>query len=343
MSHTPTPTDRLMQLATGHYISSALNVACKLNIADRLASGPLSAGELATVSEVQEDRLYRILRFLAGVGVFQEEPERRFANNPVSDLMRKDAAGSLRYAVEFLCDPLHFRVYAELMHGVRSGEKVAERVLGMPIFEYFAQQTPEAKAENEVFNHAMTSFSKMAIGPVLKAFDFSGIGTLVDVAGGHGLILTSILQKYPQMKGVLFDLEHVVEGAKPRIRDLGLAGRCSTAHGDFFKAVPAGDAVIMKNIIHDWDDPEALTILRNCRTALGEGGKKGRVILIEFHVGPANTPSLGKMVDLEMFMWPGGRERTDAEYAALFERAGFKLTRVVPTESPFSVIEAVCA
>jgi hypothetical protein len=184
----------------------------------------------------------------------------------------------------------------------------------------------------------MTAFSAVVIPAVLETYDFSGIGTLIDIAGGHGLVLTSILQKYPAMRGVLFDLEHVLAGARPRIDSLGLSNRCRTESGDFFKAVPAGgDAYIMKHIIHDWDDERALAILGNIRAAMNPGG---RVILLEAIVLPGNQPDFGKIIDLEMLLMPGGRERTEAEFRDLFARVGFTQVRIIPTQSPLSVIEA---
>ena len=234
----------------------------------------------------------------------------------------------------FITSPTHFRIYAELMHSVTTGQPAVEKVTGMPVFEYLAGN-PEY---SELFNNAMTAFSAAVIPAVLAAYDFTGIETLVDVAGGHGQVLTSILRKYPAMRGVLFDLEHVVAGAAPLLQASGVGDRVRIESGDFFKAVPAGDAYIMKHIIHDWSDPEALTILRNIRTRL-DASPKGRVILVESVIPPDNSPNFGKLVDIEMMLMPGGRERTAAEFRSLFERAGFSQMRVVPTEAPLWVVE----
>ncbi|MGH8459550.1 MAG: methyltransferase, partial [Nevskiales bacterium] len=212
----------------------------------------------------------------------------------------------------------------------------ADRVLGKPIFDYF----PTDREESEIFNAAMISMTAMVIPATLEAYDFSGIGTLVDVAGGHGSVLTGILEKHPQMRGILFDLEHVVAGAKPRLERLGLAGRVQLASGDFFQSVPAGgDAFVMKHIIHDWDDARALTILQNCRKA----SPKAKVILLEAVLPSGNDPHFGKLLDLEMLTLPGGRERTEDEFRSLFAKAGYRLARVVPTKSPLSVVEAAPA
>jgi hypothetical protein len=209
-----------------------------------------------------------------------------------------------------------------------------EKVVGKPVFEYLAGE-PELSG---VFNDAMTAFSG-AVGPAaLKAYDFSGIEVLVDVAGGHGEILMSMLRAYPKMRGILFDIDHVIAGATPRISAAGLSDRCETITGDFFSAVPAGDAYILKHIIHDWDDARAVAILKNIRQAITK--PEGRLILLETVIQPGNQPDLGKFIDLEMLVMPGGRERTAEEFGALLARGGFALSRVVPTESPLCVIEA---
>jgi hypothetical protein len=314
--------------------STALYVATRLQVADKLAAGPRPASDLAAATGVNEDALYRMLRALASVGVFEEVSPRQFANNDASKTLISGTPGSTYDMALWISDPLHLRVYAEAMHSVQTGESAVEKAVGIPVFEYFPRN-PEL---SEIFNNAMTSFSAAVIPAALDAFDFSGIGTLVDVAGGHGHVLTSILQRYPGMRGVLFDLDHVIAGAVPRIRQLGLEDRCATTSGDFFKAVPeGGDAYIMKHIIHDWDDERAITILRNIRKAMKPGG---RVILLDSVLAPGNGPDFGKLIDIEMMLLPGGRERTEAEFRSLFERAGFTLTRIVPTQSPLSVIEA---
>jgi hypothetical protein len=324
-----------MQLGSGYIVSAALYTATKLGIPDLLQGGPQPVKELAAASKSNEDALYRTLRALSGVGVFQETMPRVFGLTPAAECLCASAPNSMRDMVLWICDPLHFRVYAEMPHALRDGKTVGERVFGKPLFEFFA----EDKEESEVFNRAMTNFSAALIPAALEVYDFSYLNnkTLVDVAGGHGYVLTAILQKYPQIKGVLFDLEHVVAGAGPGIAKLGLNDRCATASGDFFKAVPAGDAYIMKNIIHDWDDERALAILQCCHRA---GAKNAKVILIETVLSSGNEPHMGKWLDIEMLLLPGGRERTEEEFRVLFAKAGFKLTRVVSTKSPVCVIEA---
>jgi len=332
---TPAPADLVLQLTTGYIVSAALYAATKLGIPDLLQGGSRGVKELAAASKSNEDALYRTLRALAGAGVFRETSARVFELTPAAECLCSNAQNSMRDVLLWIADPFHFRIYAETPHALENGKTVAERVTKMPLFEYFTKD----KEESEVFNRAMTNFSAVLIPAVLEAYDFSYLNgkTLVDVAGGHGYVLTAILQKYPQIKGVLFDLEHVVAGAKAGIQKLGLADRCPTASGDFFKAVPSGDAYVMKHIIHDWDDERALTILQCCHRA---GAKNAKVILVEAVISKGNEPHMAKWLDIEMLLLPGGRERTEEEFHALFERAGFRLTRVVATKSPVCVIEA---
>ena len=324
----------VFQLATGYIASTALYLAVKLRIADRLAEGPRDVEDLALGAGVKEDGLYRVLRSLSSLGVFEETAPRTFANNLVSGTMRTGVPGSTHPMALWMADPFHLRVYADAMHSLVTGQPAAEKTTGMPVFEYFRRDTELS----DVFNDAMTAFSAFVVPAALEVYDFSGIGLLVDIAGGHGQVLTSILQKYPQMRGVLFDLDHVIAGAIPRLQQAGVADRCTTATGDFFKAVPeGGDAYIMKHIIHDWDDDRALTILANIKRAMKPGG---RVILLESVLMPPNQPDFGKLIDIEMMLMPGGRERTADEFRALFQRAGFTATRILPTKSPLQVIEA---
>ena len=329
------PAQHVLQLATGYVVSTALQLAVQLGVADHLAAAPRTARELAAATGANEDALYRVLRALSSVGVFDEVAPRRFALTPAADLLRKDAPRSIHDLVLFIADPLHLRVYADAIESVRTGRPAAEVTLGMPVFEYFAKH-PEY---SEVFNNAMTTFSGAIVPAVLEAYDFGSIGTLVDVAGGHGQLLTSILRQYPKMRGVLMDLDHVVAGAHRQVEAAGVSDRCQIVAGDFFKAVPpGGDAYVMKSIIHDWDDDRAAQILRSIHTAMGSA--RGIVLLLEGVIAAGNEPSLGKVMDLEMLLMPGGRERSADEFRTLFDRAGFDLMRIVPTQSPVSVIEA---
>lgn len=330
----PAVIQHLFQLVGGYVIFASLGVAARLGIAEQLAAGPCSSADLARATGVNEDALYRVLRALAMVGVFTETGPRTFALTPAANLLRAGVPGSLREMVMWMDDSFHFRIYSEMMHSVKTGETLGEKMLGMPVFEYL-QRNPELSA---TFNDAMTNFSASVVPAVLPVYDFSGIDVLVDVAGGHGMILSSILKQYPKMRGILLDLEHVLAGATAPDA-MGVGDRVQKVSGDFFKAVPAGgDAYIMKHIIHDWDNERASVILKNIRKAL-EGKPHGKVILLEAVIKPGNDPDLAKLIDLEMLLLPGGRERTAEEFASLFAKSGFELTRVIPTASPLSVIE----
>lgn len=332
-SQGPQPVEIVFQLATGYMATSCLSAVTRLGIAEMLSDGPKRVADLAKASNTVEDILYRVLRTLASTGVFAETEPRTFANTPASEFLTAHHPGSVRDMVLWMSDALHFDTYRDMMPTFRDGRTALEHIHKKPPFEVIFSDPQEAR----VFNNAMTSFSAIVIPAVLEAYDFSGIGTLADIAGGHGFVLTAILQKYPQMKGILFDLEHVVAGARDRIDTFGLSNRVESISGDFFQSVPAADAYVMKNIIHDWDDERAITILKNCAAHLKPGGK---VILIEAIISPGNDPHLGKWIDIEMFMMPGGRERTESEFRDLFARAGLKLTRVVPAKSPLWVVES---
>jgi len=330
------PAQQVLQVATGYMASSCLYAAITLNVADHLKDGPLSIAELAKKTGSNEEALYRVLRLLASLGVFDEVSPGKFALTPAADLLRTDVPGSLRQMAVFLPDPFHYRIYGNVMHSLSTGKPAADFTLGMPVFQYLEKD----QAYSQVFNDAMTAMSAPVAGAAIEVYDFSGIGLLVDVAGGHGEVLMSILRACPSVKGILADVGHVVEGAKPRIASAGLSDRMQAVACDFFQSVPAGgDAYIMKHIIHDWDDERASTILKNIATAMGT--KKGKVILLESVIAVGNTPDFGKFIDIEMLLFPGGRERTADEFQSLFARSGFHMTKVVPTKSPLSVIEAV--
>jgi hypothetical protein len=208
---------------------------------------------------------------------------------------------------------------------------------GAEVFDYFAKN-PEQAA---VFNRAMTDMSMATAPAVVEGYDFSGTGTLADIAGGHGYLLAQILKANPKMKGVLFDMPQVIAGAGELLEREGVAERVEKVAGDFFTSVPAGaDAYIMKHIIHDWDDARARKILRNIRSVMPASGK---VLIVETVVPEGNEPHYSKLLDLEMLASPGGIERTPAEYSELLAAAGLRLSRIVPTPSPFSIVEAVRA
>lgn len=325
----------LTQMITGSLGSQAVYVAAKLGIADLLADGPKSVDELARAAGADAQSLYRVLRALASFGVFTELNGRVFGLSPTGDLLRSDSPRSLRDLAIFMGEDWHWQVWGRTLYSVRTGKPAWAEVHGQEVFPYFAGNPEAAK----IFDRAMTSLSNLAIKAVVEAYDFSDIETLVDVAGGHGRLLAAILEANTSVKAVLFDQAHVLEGAKDSQQIQALGERCELVSGDFFVSVPAGaDGYIMKHIIHDWDDDRALQILNNIKKVMKDGG---RVMLVESVISENNQPDFGKLLDIEMLVSPGGKERTAAEYKDLFARAGLRLTRIVPTQSPYSVIEAV--
>jgi len=230
----------------------------------------------------------------------------------------------------------HWRAWGEVLYSVRTGQPAFDHVFGMHQFEYFAEH-PDA---GRLFNEGMTSRSGQENDAIISAYDFSGLGTVVDVGGGLGTLLATVLQATAKTRGVLFDLPHVIASARTTVVQAGQPARCEFSQGDFLDAVPSGgDAYILKKVIHDWDDDRAVSILRNCRRAIHSAG---RLLLIEPIIPSGNGPSFNKLLDLLMLVWtPGGKERTEAEHRTLLASAGFKLARIIPTSSPVSIIEAV--
>jgi hypothetical protein len=330
------PYEQVMQLAGGFAITSALYTATKLDIPDLLAEGPRPVSELAAATKTNEDALYRVLRALASLGVFEESGGRKFALTPVSEALRSDAPGSAKDMVLWLGNRFHFHVWAELPYSVQTGKPAVEHLYGKPAFEVLST-LPDVAHD---FNAGMTCISRQLAPAVLGAYDFSGVDTLMDVAGGHGFVLCEVLSRYPKLKGILFDMPSVVEDPKCAQCLLQVNHRCRTMAGNFFDHIPSGaDAYYMQHIIHDWDDEPALKILGNCRQAL-QGQKNGKLLVVDSVISEDSRPHPGKLLDLEMLLMPGGRERTEAQFRALFGKAGFEITRIAPTRAADSVIEA---
>jgi hypothetical protein len=328
---------QLMQIANGYLPSACLHVAAKLNIADLVAEGPRPVETLAAESGTNVDALYRVLRVLVSVGVFSEPQPHHIALSPAAELLRGDVAGSIRDMVVWASNPIIMRVTSELLHSVKTGNPAIEHVYGKPAFECFASM-PEF---GHAFNEGMTAISAELAPAVLEAYDFSGVGTLMDVGGGHGFFLCQALKQYPQMKGILLEQPAVIEGAKCLLCELRLESRCQPVAGNFFEQIPAGaDAYFVQHILHDWSDEPALKVLGNLRQALA-GHPGGRLIVVDTVLPDDARPHPGKLLDLLMLMFPGGRERTETEWRDLLARAAFTLTRIIPTRSPDSVIEAV--
>lgn len=323
----------MLQIISGFWISRAVYVIAKLGIPDLLKSGPKTAEELAAATKMHAPSLYRVLRALASVGVVSSQGE-QFALTPLSETLVTDAPGSLRWFTVSELGQEHYPAWGNLMHSVETGDIAFDHFFGVDIWTYF-QQNPEDAA---VFNDSMTGVTAAANEEIMTKYDFSGFKKVVDIGGGHGGLITSILKKNSHVRGVLFDAPQVIEGARPKIEAAGLADRCETVSGDFFKSVPAGgDAYVMKWIIHDWDDQKAITILRNCRNEMKPNGK---LILVDCVVPETTEPHFSKFIDLNMLVMTGGKERTKEEFEQLLADAGFKLLRVIPTDVPTSIVEA---
>ena len=324
---------QMLQIISGFWVSRAVYVIAKLGIPDVLKSGPKTSEELASATNVHAPSLFRLLRALASVGVITSEGE-RFAQTPLSETLVTDAPGSLRWFAVSELGQEHYPAWGNLMYSIKTGEIGFDNFFGMDVWKYF-QQNPEDAA---VFNDSMSGMTAAANDAIMSLYDFSSFAKIVDVGGGHGGLMTSILKQNPEAKGVLFDSPQVIEGSLSRIEAAGLGERCETVGGDFFNAVPpGGDAYIMKWIIHDWDDQKAITILRNCRNQMQSNGK---LILVDCVVPESDEPHFSKFIDLNMLVMTGGKERTQKEFEKLLTEAGFKLLRVIPTELPFSIVEA---
>lgn len=331
----PPAAQRLNQMLLGQFQARALALVAELAIADWLANGPLSIEDLAARTRSNPDALYRVLRALAATDVFREQPERTFANTELSECLRNDVPGSLASMARWLGDISGWSAWGRLDHSVRTGEPAFEAVFGSDCFTWLASHPDSAG----LFQSAMTNYSRLTAGAVAEAYDFSSVGTLLDVGGGHGAFLTLVLDRFPRLLGLLFDRPEVIASVEAELRGSGLASRMRAIAGDFLEGVPPGaDAIVLKHIVHDWDDAHAATLLRHCRESLPPGG---RLLVIESVLGDHPDAAFAKYLDLEMLVLTGGRERTAAEFARLLSDAGFELTAVVPTRSPVSVLEAV--
>ncbi len=328
----PSPQEQINRMLTGYWVSQALYVAAKLGLADLLKNGHKTAEDLASATACHPRSVYRLLRGLASVGVFAEDDQRRFSLTPLADCLRSDGPGSQR-SLAIMTGEEHYQAFGQLLFSVQTGKTAFDKIYGMPVFD-FLQNNPE---QAKIFDAAMVGVHGRETATMLDAYDFTGIKVLADIGGGNGSVLTTVLKKYPAMRGILFDLPGVVERAKANIQAAGLADRCQAVGGSFFEAVPAGaDAYVMRHIIHDWDTPKSTTILRNIHKAMD---KESRLLVVESVIPPGNDPSFGKLLDLTMLVIPGGQERTEQEYRELYESAGFRLTRIVPTAAEVSVIE----
>lgn len=334
------PPVALLEMVSGQWISQAIAVAAKLGVADHISNASdskskrgTSVEELADKTGADSEALYRLLRALTVVDIFTELSGRRFLLTTIGQCLRTDHPQSMRHVAMFQ-GTINWQNWGELEHCVRTGENAVEKIWGEKPFEHLSKN-PEKAA---VFDRAMTNISAMEIDSITAAYDFSGFKTIVDIGGGHGKLLSAILKTAPHARGLLFDLPHVIEGAKTNLMAEGLTARIETQSGNFFQTTPSGaDAYIMKHILHDWSDTECLGILQSIRANIA---KNGKLLIFEAVVPERNISHFSKFLDLEMLVVTTGRERTKTEYRELLERADFRLDRVVSTVSMTNIIEA---
>ena len=324
----------VQQMTNGYWTTQIIYAAAKLGIADLLEDGPQGIDALAQATNSHAPSLYRLMRALAGLGVFVENENGAYETTTLGRCLASGSPGALR-ARAILNGEDWYRGWGGLLHSVRTGETAFDHLAGMPFFEHLAAN-PETAA---VFNEAMASATEGAARAVVAAYDFSRVGTIVDVGGGTGAFLAVLLKASPQARGILFDRPNVIAAAGVLLTSAGVADRCDAVAGDFFAAVPGGgDLYILSWIIHDWDDDRSVAILKNCRRAMADDA---RLLIIEQVVPPGNQPSLSKLYDLHMLALSGGRERREDEYRALLAEADLDLARIIPTATPRSVVEAV--
>jgi hypothetical protein len=324
-------------LLTASWISQGISVAARLRIADSIGAAAVPVGRLAQAAQCDEDSLYRLLRMLGDAGVFVEQPDRCFGLTRLGELLRSDHPNSMRAFAAYLGEPWHWQAWGGLEGSVRTGEPAPIGAAREPLFTYLAGH-PDAAA---AFDAAMADLSNARDMSAVASYDFSRFNTLVDVGGGEGQLVRSVLRSYQDVRGVLYDLPQVIARAQPIIDTEGLAARCRLVAGSFFESVPeGGDAYALKQVLHDWPDDRATAILANCRRVMKDATK---LLVIEVMMPELDERGLAKLTDLEMLVLTGGRERTLAQYQALLSAAGLRVTRTVATRSPFTIIEASAA
>ena len=327
----------LARLVDGFRVSQTIHAAVDLGIADLLAGGERTSDDLAEASGADPSALYRLLRTLASLGILHESEGQRFSLTQLGQPLRGDVPGSIRGWVRLNGREYLWRSWGNLANAVRDGENSFHSVYGTDVWSWRAEH-PE---ESEIFDQAMMSLTGGANAAILTAYDFGRFGTVVDVGGGNGTLIAALLAAHPQLRGILFDQEHVVSGAEQVLQSASVLDRCDIVSGSFFSSVPSGgDAYVLKWIIHDWEDEECVAILGACREAMGA---EAVVLVIERDLGAPNENPAAKISDLNMFVMPGGRERSQDEYAELFRRAGLRFVSSSLASSGHAVIEAAPA
>lgn len=329
-----TPRDQLTCYLTGKWIPPILGALARLGVADHLAQrGPSTAEELAGLIDTHTGALHRVLRAAASVGVFQEDADGRFAMTPMAELLRSDREDSLRApAMMFALEPF-WTPYSKILHSLRTGEPAFEESFGTSIYAYLGSHPEEAG----IFGQAAATFHAEGVRAIVESYDFAGFGTVVDVGGGNGSLLIEMLTANPSVKGVLLEQASVVGTAEEALADAGLGHRVELVAGDFFEAVPKGDAFVIKSCVHNFNDEDAVAVL----SVIARSMRRDVPLLVaETVVPPGNDPHYSKLDDIEMLVIAGGVDRTQAQYAALLEAAGLTLARAIPAGDRFTVLEA---
>jgi hypothetical protein len=333
------PANMLMDLVAGHRVTAVIYVAAKLGIPDLLFEGPKAAAELARLTDTHQRSLLRLMRGLVALAICREAADGRFELTEMGALLAAKSERSLKAWVVVEGEMLRAG-WGQLIESIRTGKTATELAgLGQERFERMAE-TKDAG----VFNEGMASMTRVALAPLLSACDFSGISTLMDVGGGVGELMSAILRKYPSIRGIVFDLPSCAERAKQNLAAAAVAERAEFIGGSFFESVPAGaDAIILKSIIHDWNDERCARILQNCHSALKRGDRLTVIDRIVPEKAEPNVDHLSAVLsDLNMLRGPGGCERTESEHRDLLGESGFRVTRVVPA-GRYSLIEATVA
>jgi hypothetical protein len=327
-----------MEMTVAHWAGELLLQAAQMELADKFTGDePRTAKDLASEYGMRHREFYRFLRALTGIGLLSFAGKDSFRLTDLGRALKTGAPGSARPAVLTLIGGVLKSAWTEFDHGLLTGDTGFEKANGKPLFEYLRDNPGMAS----LFSETMVGFHGREPPAVAEAYDFSAIGSLVDVGGATGNLIGHVVKRHPHLRGVLYDLPHVVADALPLLEALGVADRVAIEGGSFFDGVPGGhDAYILSHIIHDWDDSENATILRNVREAMKPNGK---LLIVETVLPEGDEPHMGKMLDMIMMLVPGGEERTAAEYAELLEANGFRLTRVIPTDSEVGIVEAVRA
>ena len=324
-------------MATAYWVSRLLYAAARYSLADRLADAPKTAARLAEETGTHPPSLHRLLRALASLGVLSEADDGRFALAPLGEALRSDAPGAARATILALAGDWWWKGWEHVLYCLETGKTGMQKTSGMTVFGYLAQHPQEAA----YFNDAMVGFHGEEPRAVAEACEFSAGETVIDVGGGTGNLLVAILERYPCTRGVLADVPHVIDEARTRIASLGVLERCALQAIDFFRSVPGGgDVYLLSHVIHDWTEEQCLAILCNCRRAMQSGS---RLLIVEMVLPAGDAPHPGKLLDLAMLVMPGGQERTAEEYRLRLDAAGLRMTRVIPTASAVSIVEAVAA